>query len=60
MFRAEDLHVTLETDSLVTRGQTVVDRRNITGYPPNASVCLEVDAERVTESFVDRITGYRV
>ena len=60
MFRAEDLHVTLETDSQITRGQTVVDRRNITGYLPNASVCLEVDAERVTQSFVDRITGYRV
>ena len=51
LFRARELHVEIETHSDLTRGQTVADLRDLTGRPPNAKVCLEVDAPRLTVLF---------
>jgi inosine-uridine nucleoside N-ribohydrolase len=58
LFGAQDLYVAIETQSPLTRGQTVADRRNISGHPPNARVCLEVDAPRLTALFTQRVAGY--
>jgi len=59
LFQWRDLYVSVETQSDLTRGQTVADQRNLTGRPPNARVCLEVDAPRLTAMFTERIVGYR-
>jgi inosine-uridine nucleoside N-ribohydrolase len=59
LFHSRDFYVTIETQSPVTRGQTVVDRRSSGGHPPNATVCLEVDAPRLAEVFTQRVAGYR-
>jgi inosine-uridine nucleoside N-ribohydrolase len=58
LFGAKGFYVTIETESPLTRGQTVADRRNISGHPPNARVCLEVDAPRLTALFTERLVGY--
>ena len=59
MFQAKDLHVTIETQGTLTRGQTVADWRNAMGQPPNVRVCLEADAPRLTALFTERVVGYR-
>ncbi len=58
LYQTKDLYVTIETQSPYTRGQTVADRRNQSGQPPNARVCLGVDAPRLAAWFTERITGY--
>ena len=50
--------VAVDTGSDLTRGQTVADWYGMTGRPQNADVCLEVDADRLTEMVVDRLVGY--
>ncbi len=57
LFRVEELYVAVETGSKLCRGQTVADRRGVTGKPPNARVCLGVDAPRLTELFTERLAG---
>lgn len=57
LFNVQDLYVTIETQSPLTRGQTVADRRNSTGQPPNARVCLGVDAARLAALFTKRLAG---
>ena len=67
LFGAKEYPVTIETHSELARGQTVVDRRALTQDSGNDSgnkpawvrVCLEVDAERLTRLFTQRICGYR-
>ena len=59
LFHARQFHVEIETQSPLTRGQTVADRRNLGGRVANASVCMEVDAHRLTTLFTDRITSFR-
>jgi inosine-uridine nucleoside N-ribohydrolase len=59
LFGARDLYVAIETHSPLARGQTVADLRNTTGHPPNARVCLEVDAARLAALFTQRLAGYR-
>jgi hypothetical protein len=44
LFGVQDFYVTIETQSPLTRGQTVADRRGISGDPTNVRVCLEVDS----------------
>jgi purine nucleosidase len=39
-------YVTVETQSSVTRGMTVVDERGITEHQPNATVCWAIDIPR--------------
>ena len=52
------LAVAIDTDSGLTRGQTVVDWYGMTGRPANVDVCLEVDAARLTEMMVERLAEY--
>ncbi len=63
LFRAKEYPVTIETNSELARGQTVVDRRAIAQDSANDSgkvrVCLEVDAARLSSLFTQRICGYR-
>ena len=62
LFQALEYSVYIETASEQARGQTVVDRRATTNNPSNRSgkvlVCLEVDAERVSSLFTQRVSGY--
>jgi inosine-uridine nucleoside N-ribohydrolase len=44
--RTERLHVAIETMSPLCRGQSVVDRLQLTGQKPNAEVVLEASRER--------------
>ncbi len=59
LYQSEDLYVTIETQSPITRGQTIADQRGLSGHPPNATVCLGVDAPRLTACFTERIAGYQ-
>ena len=57
-FQTRELYVSVDHQSPVTRGQTVADVRDIGGNPPNALVCLEVDAAALTAAFTARVAGY--
>jgi inosine-uridine nucleoside N-ribohydrolase len=57
LFQAEELYVAVETASELCRGQTVADRRGVTGKPPNVRVCLEVDAPRLAGLFTQRVVN---
>ncbi len=52
------LAVAVDTDSDLTRGQTVVDWYGMTGREANVDVCLGVDAERLTDLVVDRLVSH--
>ena len=52
------LPVAVDTGSDLTRGQTVVDWYGLTDREANADVCLEVDAERLTEMVVNRLVNH--
>ncbi len=52
------LPVAIETGSNLTRGQTVADWYGMTGREANVDVCLEVDAERLTEMVVERLVSF--
>ena len=55
LMTTQRLPVAVDTGSDLTRGQTVVDWYGITGRQANVDVCLEVDAERLTEMVVERL-----
>ena len=63
LFQAMGYPVSIETHSELARGQTVVDRRALSPDSGNESakvrVCLEVDAERLSSLFTQRICEYR-
>jgi purine nucleosidase len=42
----EHLYVTVDTESELSRGQTVVDHLGVTGRPPNTNVVLEASRQR--------------
>ena len=52
------LPVVVDTGRDLTRGQTVVDWYGLTGREANVDVCLDVDAERLTELVVDRLVNH--
>ena len=56
-FETRDMYVTVDYQGPVTRGQTVADVRGVTGMAPNARVCLGVDVEGLTGTFVRRVAG---
>ena len=56
-FETRDLYVTVDYQGPATRGQTVADVRGVTGMAPNASVCLGVDVEGLTGTFIRRVAG---
>ena len=58
LMTTERLPVAVDTGSDLTRGQTVVDWYGLTGRQSNADVCLEVDAERLTEMVVQRLVSH--
>ena len=58
LMTTQRLPVAIDTESDLTRGQTVVDWYGMTGREANADVCLDVDAGRLTEMLVDRLVNY--
>ena len=60
LVRTVDAYVEVETEGRYTRGMTVADLRvrwnpEFTVAPPNCRVCLEVDAGRFLERFLQRL-----
>jgi purine nucleosidase len=49
--------VDVELSGALTRGQTVANRRRTAADRRNADVCLEVDADRFAERFVEVFCG---
>lgn len=58
LMTVQRLPVAVDTGSDLTRGQTVADWYGLTGREANADVCLEVDAERLTEMVVQRLVNH--
>lgn len=50
-------HVAVETCGTIARGLTAIDYTGLSGRPPNATVCLGVDARRVGELFLQALTA---
>jgi inosine-uridine nucleoside N-ribohydrolase len=54
-------HVDVETNSNLTRGQTIAERRVWIArgerQQPNASICTNVEGERFLKLFLERLTG---
>ena len=57
LFTMRDAFVRVEYRSQLTNGQTVADLDGLTGHPPNASIALEVEADRLTALWVERVTA---
>jgi inosine-uridine nucleoside N-ribohydrolase len=53
LFTCRDVHVRVETQGQLTRGQTVADLRDQGRAPPNVTVALGVDAARLTHLWVE-------
>lgn len=58
LMETQRLPVAIDTTSELTRGQTVVDWYGLTGREANVDVCLDVDAQRLTDIVVERLAGY--
>jgi inosine-uridine nucleoside N-ribohydrolase len=59
LFTCRDVHVRIETQGRLTRGQTVADLRGQGSAPPNVTVALGVDAARLTHLWVERVGELR-
>jgi len=59
LFDIQEYHVRISTHDELTKGQTVTDVKNRWGLPPNTKVLMDVEADRLTEMFTDRVTSYR-
>jgi pyrimidine-specific ribonucleoside hydrolase len=59
LFTCRDVHVRIETQGELTRGQTVADLRGQGGEPPNVTVAFAVDAARLTQLWVERVSNLR-
>ena len=59
LFDIQEYHVRISTHDELTKGQTVTDVKNRWGLPPNTKVLMDVEADRLTGMFVDRVTSYR-
>jgi inosine-uridine nucleoside N-ribohydrolase len=57
LFVHNDYFVEIETLSPVTRGQTVAHQPAPGGHRANAKVCVEIDAQRLSEMFTRRVAG---
>jgi pyrimidine-specific ribonucleoside hydrolase len=53
-----ECHVTVETQSDLCRGRTVVDRWGVTGQLPNALVGIDLDGELFARLLLDRLGTY--
>jgi purine nucleosidase len=52
----EFLYATVETNSELTRGETVVDSWGVLGQPPNVRVCFDPDAAKFKQMLFDTLT----
>jgi inosine-uridine nucleoside N-ribohydrolase len=59
LFTCQDIHVRIETQGQLTRGQTVADLRGQGSAPPNVTVALAVEAARLTQLWVERVGNLR-
>lgn len=59
LFTCRDVHVRIETQGQLTRGQTVADLRGQGSPPPNVTVAFGVDAARLTALWVERVGNLR-
>jgi inosine-uridine nucleoside N-ribohydrolase len=59
LFTCQDVHVRIETQGQLTRGQTVADLRGQGSAPPNVTVAFAVDAARLTQLWVERVGNLR-
>jgi purine nucleosidase len=57
LYEARPLYGDVETDGALTHGMTVFDRRQTPEHSPNMDVVVEIDAAKVTETIVRRLTG---
>lgn len=57
LVETEECFVTVETQSDLCRGRTVVDRWHVTGQSPNASVGVELDGNRFASLLLERISS---
>jgi len=55
LVRSSELRIDVETAGVHTRGRTVADREGLTGRPPNVTVGLEIDRERLIDLVVDAV-----
>jgi inosine-uridine nucleoside N-ribohydrolase len=55
----EELHVQMETCARITTGMTIADfrQRRSLSNKPNASVCMDVDADKFLRLFSERVLG---
>ncbi len=58
LMTTQRLPVAVDTGSDLTRGQTVADWYGLTGREANVDVCLEVDADRLTEMVAQRLIDH--
>jgi inosine-uridine nucleoside N-ribohydrolase len=59
LFTCRDVHVCIETQGQLTRGQSVADLRGQGSAPPNVTVAFGVDAARLTHLWVERVRELR-
>jgi inosine-uridine nucleoside N-ribohydrolase len=59
LFTCQDVHVRIETQGQLTRGQTIADLRSQGVEPPNVTVAFAVDAARLTHLWVERVGNLR-
>jgi inosine-uridine nucleoside N-ribohydrolase len=57
LFTCQNVYVRIETQGQLTRGQTVADLRGQDSAPPNVSVAFGVDAERLTQLWLERVAN---
>lgn len=58
LMQTQRLPVGIATGSELTKGQTVADWYGLTGRSANVDVCLDVDADRLTELVVQRLVNH--
>jgi len=59
LFTTQALYVDVEVRGELTTGQTIADVRGQLGREPNVTVCVDVNADRVLELYVERLTRAR-
>ncbi len=59
IFEFKEAYVQIETQSLLSRGQTIAEFYGRYGENPNAKIAVGVDAERLVKLWVERVGGLR-
>jgi inosine-uridine nucleoside N-ribohydrolase len=59
LFTCQEVHVRIETQGQLTRGQTVADLRGQGNTAPNVTVAFGVDATRLAALWVERVGNLR-